>query len=1302
MKDSLSAKPERATSNVFKSETSSRKLKITSAGMDISCITRMKWSRTNLGVRNLAYLCDMLNEIGQLNIDVNEDTCTWSLGPNGTFTVKDARYRIDQNIIPTLAHATTWDKSIPRKIYKAVFKLATAEAPPPLSSTTIKIGPRAEVMTIDKSWTFISNRNSGEFLRGLRVFLEHCKTLLDPISGEIACPCDLCGNSQTGSIKTLWTHISENGFDSTYTIWDKHGESLPPPPPPVVHNTPQPPSPQYDNMAAFLDEIIRPDNEPTQTTGPQLTQTTGPQPTGSQPTQTMGPQSTQTTGPYIDNEFEALFSRATDKLYPGCTWMTSLDFLAKMSHAKVLGKITDNGFNLILKVLQEAFPHREGFKIPSSYYEMKKTYKKIGLGYESIHACINDCFLFWGSEENEKMQNCPICNASRWKDLKTKGKKVANKVVRYFPLIPRLQRLYKSHHTAKWMTWHSTGKSKENGQMNHPVDGKAWKFFDIIHPEFAKDPKNVRLGLAADGFNPFGNLSQTYSMWPVILTTYNTPPWICMKETSFMLTMLIPGPKSPAKDIDVFLQPLIKELQTLWSGVWTRDVVTGTNFKMKAALLWTINDFPARSSLSGWSGQGYLACPTCNKDTPSVKVRGKIVYVGHRKFLRLRHTMRMKRTFNGKIDMTPIPKTLTNADIMNQLRILPRRVPGKHSSNKQKPRDRNVEFNWNKRSIFYDLEYWPTLQLKHNLDVMHIEKNVLESLLGTLLMNDKSKDTIKARQDLKDWGIRKELWLVDKGSGKFEKPHPKYSFTPDKRNFFCQFIKGVRLPDGFGSNFKKKVTADDNNIAGMKSHDCHIMMQRLLPYGVQQYLPKDISPAIIELCLFFKQICARKLMQRDMEKAKEQLINIMCSLEQIYPPAFFDVMIHLVMHLPEEAILGGPVYMRWMYPFERYMKKLKNYVRNKAKPEGSIAEGYVAEEALTFCSHYLKGVETRFNRPDRNGFGLNPTDTFQVFQSICERVGKEVYTTMDTKVMQKVVWFILNNSPEIDAYIDAYKKEFPNNNVEAEFPRWFDLQIRQKSVENDPRCSPESELFSLACGPESNANSYAACVVNGVKFLVHDRDIHRTTQNSGVATPGPNGDMFYGQLEEILELTYIGNRKVVLFRCKWFDTKNPPFARSDRSKRSYIKQGINHILTDKDSFRDQQYILATHARQVFYLEDPARRPPHWKVVEDVHHRKIWHRDVVEDEQDVIHDSNSSDVVLSAELGNLEYTILSTNDESTEVDALPDNEVADFIGDEDDVVPHVLEDDDQDDDVRDDDDPASVHVVSSDDSSEDEN
>jgi len=127
-------------------------------------------------------------------------------------------------------------------------------------------------------------------------------------------------------------------------------------------------------------------------------------------------------------------------------------------------------------------------------------------------------------------------------------------------------------------------------------------------------------------------------------------------------------------------------------------------------------------------------------------------------------------------------------------------------------------------------------------------------------------------------------------------------------------------------------------------------------------------------------------------------------------------MIHLVMHLPEEAIQGGPVYMRWMYPFERYMKKLKNYVRNKARPEGSIAEGYVADEALTFCSRYLEGVSTRFNRPDRNEDAPIPTRELYVFQSVCTPISKGVDIKLDHTLQKKVDWFVLNNSPEIDNY----------------------------------------------------------------------------------------------------------------------------------------------------------------------------------------------------------------------------------------------------------------------------------------------
>ncbi|GJX16838.1 hypothetical protein Tco_0217670 [Tanacetum coccineum] len=534
---------------------------------------------------------------------------------------------------------------------------------------------------------------------------------------------------------------------------------------------------------------------------------------------------------------------------------------------------------------------------------------------------------------------------------------------------------------------------------------------------------------------------------------------------------------------------------------------------------------------------------------------------------------------------------------------------------------------------------------------MHIEKNALEALLNTLLDNDKSKDTIKARQDLETLRVRKELWL-----------------KKTKREV------GVRLPDGFGSNFKQKVTADDNNITGMKSHDCHIMMHRLLPYGVQQYLPKSIAAPIIELCLFFKQLCARTLMQQDMGKAKKQSISIMIELEKIFPPAFFDIMIHVAIHLPDEAILGGPLRYRWMFPFERYMKKLKNYVRNKAKPEGSIAEGYVSEEALTFCSRYLKDdVETRFNRLGRNDDGLpeEGPDTFQVFRSVCKLTGRMKATRLTADVRQAVLWFVLNNSPEIDADILAFREESPDN-VGTGFPAWFNHKIREKKVAGD--CS--EDLFSLACGPIS-ACTYPACIVNGVKFVVHERDILHTTQCSGVSTLGLDGEMYYGQLEEILELTYIGHRKVVLFRCKWFDTINPP-NHTTRNRRSYIDRGIHHILTDREFHKNNQYILATQVTQVFYLQDLARQPRGWKVVEHV-----YHRDVAESDPDVIHGSSSSHVTLSVGLTCLEHTDLSINAQSTEVDAPPVNDDnananednADFINNEDDVVAHVLDDDD---------------------------
>ncbi|GKB11908.1 hypothetical protein Tco_0845831 [Tanacetum coccineum] len=348
------------------------------------------------------------------------------------------------------------------------------------------------------------------------------------------------------------------------------------------------------------------------------------------------------------------------------------------------------------------------------------------------------------------------------------------------------------------------------------------------------------------------------------------------------------------------------------------------------------------------------------------------------------------KTFNGKNETDPPPPKLTRAQILRQLAKASSRTPGKHPSHEGVKRKRNplVEKKWSKQSIFFELPYRSSLELKHNLDVMHIEKNVLENLVCTLLMNDKSKDTNKARQDLEELKIQKELWLIHKGNRKFLKPHPIYSFTPEKRRKFCEFIKGVKLLNRFGSNFKPKVTDNDNNIIGMKSHDCHIMMQRLLAVGAQAYL-------------------------------------------------------------------------------------------DPTKPEGSIAEGSVEEEALTFC--HLKGVQTRFNRPDRND-GPPPTCEMQVF--------RECRISMS------------------------------ENDLPTKFSPWFCDKI--STLRHEKPSEYSLDLLALAHGLLNYATYYSSCIVNGVKFVVHSRDERLTTQCSGVSTPGEeeDGNMFYGVLEEILELQY--------------------------------------------------------------------------------------------------------------------------------------------------------------------------------------
>ncbi|KAK5776692.1 hypothetical protein PVK06_044653 [Gossypium arboreum] len=99
-----------------------------------------------------------------------------------------------------------------------------------------------------------------------------------------------------------------------------------------------------------------------------------------------------------------------------------------------------------------------------------------------------------------------------------------------------------SSKTAESMTWHHDQRTGD-GLLRHPADYLAWKSFNSKFPSFASDPRSVRLGLASDGFNPYKIMGTSYSTWLVVLVPYNLLPRLCMKQSSFILSMIIPREK---------------------------------------------------------------------------------------------------------------------------------------------------------------------------------------------------------------------------------------------------------------------------------------------------------------------------------------------------------------------------------------------------------------------------------------------------------------------------------------------------------------------------------------------------------------------------------------------------------------------------------------------------------------------------------------------------------------------------------------------------------------------------------------
>ncbi|RZB86718.1 hypothetical protein D0Y65_026692 [Glycine soja] len=417
-----------------------------------------------------------------------------------------------------------------------------------------------------------------------------------------------------------------------------------------------------------------------------------------------------------------------------------------------------------------------------------------------------------------------------------------------------------------------------------------WKAFDSLYPNFGNEDRNLRLGVASDGMNLFGNLNSSHSSWPVLLMIYNLPPWLCINWNYIMLCMMIAGPRQPGNDIDVYLSPLIEDLRTMWElGVDVWDANLQETLRLRAMVFCTINDFPTYGNLSGYSVKGHHACPICEKNTSFVQLKHgkKTIYTRHRGFLNQFHPYRrLKKAFDGSQEYEIAPKPL------------------------------------------------------HGKEVYHRVKEII---------------TIFGPEDAK------KKTLVRKTSGR-------------KGPFSLIFLIGLIL---------------------------------------------------------IKVIDPRRLGELENEAA-----IVLCQMEMYFPPSFFDIMVHLIVHLVREIRLCGPVYLQWMYLVEWYMKVLKGYTKNQHQPEASIVERYVAEECINFCSQYIEagksiGVpETRNVRTPSGGKG---TRGYNVVTMTCDETWKgydinnySFYTkSQDDKSSMQ------NSGVTVDADSDHFCSASDNNPIRA-------------------------------------------------------------------------------------------------------------------------------------------------------------------------------------------------------------------------------------------------------------------------------
>jgi hypothetical protein len=183
--------------------------------------------------------------------------------------------------------------------------------------------------------------------------------------------------------------------------------------------------------------------------------------------------------------------------------------------------------------------------------------------------------------------------------------------------------------------------------------------------------------------------------------------------------------------------------------------------------------------------------------------------------------------------------------------------------------------------------YAKALILMHNIDIMHQEHNIGESILSTCMtFVDKIKDNHKAIKNLAQLCNRPSLELKFRGG----KPCASFCLKPKDRKEVLIWLKYLKFLDGYAAGFRRAINLDTGKLSGVKSHDYHIFMKILLPVMFRGYLDDDVWTTLAELSHFYRHLCAKEIKKDMIEKLEDEIPELLCKLEKIFPPRWFNPM----------------------------------------------------------------------------------------------------------------------------------------------------------------------------------------------------------------------------------------------------------------------------------------------------------------------------------------------------------------------------------------------------------------------------